>query len=180
MLVETDNPEIPALELFQGAHQVDHAGDAQVLGRTGAGLDRHGAQGRGTALGEHHAIHPGAIGHAQQGAQVLRVLDAIQGQDEASGAGRGGGRRVEIFYGEKFLRFDQRHYALVSGRLGQQRKLLARLLAHSDPGLAADGDQPLQAVVLALAGHQHVVETPPSGLERFLHRVNAVENFHED
>ena len=42
-LVESHDPQIPALELFEGADEVDHAGDAQVLGGAGAGLDGYGA-----------------------------------------------------------------------------------------------------------------------------------------
>jgi hypothetical protein len=56
-LVEADDPEVAALELFQRADQIDHAGDAQVLGGAGAGLDRDRAQRRRTPLGE-HARHP--------------------------------------------------------------------------------------------------------------------------
>ena len=37
-LVETDDPEVLALELFEGADEVDDAGDAEVLGCAGAGL----------------------------------------------------------------------------------------------------------------------------------------------
>ena len=42
-LVETDDPEILLLELLKGADQIDDAGDAEVLGGSGAGLDGHGA-----------------------------------------------------------------------------------------------------------------------------------------
>jgi hypothetical protein len=51
-----------------------------VLGGTGAGLDGDRAQRRRTPLGEYDAIHPRAVGHAQQSAQVLRVFHAVQSQ----------------------------------------------------------------------------------------------------
>ena len=66
-----------------------------------------------------------------------------------------------------------------AGGLGQLRQLLARLLADADPGLAADGDQPFEAVVMAFAGHQNLVKAALAGLERLFNRVNSVENFHE-
>ncbi len=39
--------------------------------------------------------------------------------------------------------------------------------------------QPLQTIVLPLAGYQYVVEAPPSGLERLFHRMQPVQNFHK-
>jgi len=65
-LIETDDPEVLTLELFEGADEVDHAGDAQMLGSAGAGLDRYGAEGRGAALGEDNAVDSCAVGHAQE------------------------------------------------------------------------------------------------------------------
>ncbi len=42
--VETDDPEVLALELFEGADEIDDTSDAQVLGGAGAGFDGDGAQ----------------------------------------------------------------------------------------------------------------------------------------
>ena len=36
--VEADDPEVAALEFFEGANKVDDAGDAKMLGCTGAGF----------------------------------------------------------------------------------------------------------------------------------------------
>src|ERR1035437_8823927 len=114
-----------------------------------------------------------------QGAQVLRVLDAIESQQQPGGAGSCRGGRVEVLDGQKLLRADQGHHALVGGGLGQQGQLLARFLADADTALAALGHQPLQALVVPLPGHQHMVKTPPAGLERLFDRMQPVENFHE-
>ena len=45
-LVETDDPKVLPLELFEGTDKVDDAGNAQVLSRAGAGLHGHRAEGR--------------------------------------------------------------------------------------------------------------------------------------
>ena len=42
-LVETDDPDVALLEVFEGAHEVDDAGNAEVLGGAGACLDGDGA-----------------------------------------------------------------------------------------------------------------------------------------
>jgi len=44
-LVETDNPQILALKLFESAHQVHYAGNAKMLGCAGAGFDSDRAEG---------------------------------------------------------------------------------------------------------------------------------------
>lgn len=82
-LVETDDPEAAALELFERADEVDDAGDTQVFGGSGTGFDGGGAERRGAALGDEDTVDPGAIGDAKQGAQVLRVLNAVESKDEA-------------------------------------------------------------------------------------------------
>jgi hypothetical protein len=175
-LVETDDPEVLALEFFEGADEIDDAGDAQVLGCAGAGLDCYGAQGGGAALGEQNAIDSCAIGYAQKSAEILRVFNAVEGKKQAGGSGGCGG--VEVFEGEEILGADEGHDALVSGGFGECGQLLARLLADADAGVAAEGDEALQALVVALAGDENVVEAAAAGLEGFLDRMQAVQNVH--
>jgi hypothetical protein len=90
--VKTDDPEVVALEVFECAYEVDDAGDAEVLSGASAGFDGGGAEGSGAALGEEDAVDTGAIGHAEESAEILRVFDAVEGEDEAGG-GAGGERR---------------------------------------------------------------------------------------
>ena len=86
----------------------------------------------------------------------------------------------EVFDGEEFLRADEGDDALMGGGLGEQRQLLAGFLADADAGLAAERRPGVPgAVVVAFAGHQNVVKAALAGLERFLDRMQAVENFHE-
>ena len=56
--------------------------------------------------------------------------------------------------------------------------MLARFRAHADAGLAAGAHQPLQALVVALAGHQHMVKAAPPGAQSLFHRVQSVKHFH--
>ena len=68
-----------------------------------------------------NAVDAGAIGNAEERAKVLRVFNAVEGEDEASGGfacGRAG--REEVFEGEKFLRADERDYALMRGGFGER------------------------------------------------------------
>ena len=65
------------------------------------------------------------------------------------------------------------------GSFGGEGELLARLLDDADASLAALGDEAGQSRVLALACDEDVIEMALAGLEGFLDRVQAVENFHE-
>jgi hypothetical protein len=180
-LVEAGDPEVAALEVLEGADEIHDAGDAQVLGGARAGFDGCGAQGRRAALGEEDAVDSGAIGNAEQSAEVLRIFDAIESEDEAGSGGVARGRcgREEIFEGEEFLRADKRDDALMTGSFGGKGELLARLLKDADTGLAALDDETLEAAVAALAGDEDVIEAAAAGLQSFLDRVQAVQDFHE-
>jgi hypothetical protein len=178
-LVESDDPEIAAFEFFKGADEVDDAGDAQMFGGAGAGFDGYGAQGGRTPLGEQNAVHTGAVGNAQESAEILRILDSIESEQQAGGGFGGWVRLEEVFDGQKLLRTDQSHDALVGGGLGELGQLLARLLADAEAGLAAEDDQALQALIVPLAGHQNMVEAPTSGLDCLFNRMQPVENFHK-
>ncbi|SPE19046.1 hypothetical protein SBA5_190023 [Candidatus Sulfotelmatomonas gaucii] len=57
--------------------------------------------------------------------------------------------------------------------------MLSGLLPDADSSLAALCDEALQAIVLALACEEDVVKAAAPGLQSFLDRMQAVENFHE-
>jgi len=177
-LVETDDPDVLALEIFKGADEVDDAGYAEVLGGAGAGFYGDWAEGSGTALGQDDAVDACAVGYAKQGAEVLGVFYAVEGKQKAAGVwllacGE------EILDGEELLWADQGDHALMGGGFGHLRQLLAGFLADSDAGLAKGRDEAFETHVFALAGYDHLVEAAAAGLERFFNRVHAVKNFHE-
>jgi hypothetical protein len=179
-LVEADDPEVLLFEVFEGADEVDDTGDAEMLGGTGAGLDGHRAERSGAALGEDDAIDAGTVGYAKEGAQVLRVLNAIESQNKAGGRlGGTGGSLMEVLDGVKLLAADQRDHALMRGGLGHEGQLLTRLLANTDTGLATERDELFEPFVLALASYQNLVKTTPASLDSFLNRMHPIKNFHE-
>ena len=83
--VQTDDPEIAALELFERANEIDDAGDAEVLRGSSAGFDGGGAEGSGAAFGEQDTIDTGAIGNTKKSAEVLRVFNTVESEKETSG-----------------------------------------------------------------------------------------------
>jgi hypothetical protein len=179
-LVEPHDPEIVTLELFEGANEVDDAGDAEVLDCSGAGFDGSRAEWSGAALGEQDAVDAGAIGDAKKSAEVLRVFNAVEREDEAGWRFAGAGRRLEeVFERQRFLRTDKSDDALVRGGIGGEGELLARPLKNANACVAALGDEAVETFVVALSGDENVIKSAAAGLESFRDRMQAVENFHE-
>jgi hypothetical protein len=126
-----------ALEFFQSADEVNDASDTQVLGGAGAGLDGCRSQRCGAAFGEDDAVNACSVGYAKQCAEILRIFNAVEGEQEAGCSRIGGIGYEEIFNGKEFLRADECHDALVSGCFGGDGELFAGVLADADAGLAA-------------------------------------------
>ena len=85
--VEAHHPDPARLQGLEGLHDVADAGQAHVLegARRGAvhGLGEPGA----VPIGKQHAVAARALGGAQDGAQVARVFDAVE-DDEQGGIAR--------------------------------------------------------------------------------------------
>ena len=73
--------------------EVAHARDPQVLDRAGRRLRDRRRDVRGAALADHDAVGPGALGRAADRAEVLRVLDLVERDDQRGGGAQEGGRR---------------------------------------------------------------------------------------
>ena len=64
-------------------------------------------------------------------------------------------------------------------RSERERERTARFAADADAGLTAGFDEASEAIVLPLAGDEHLVKAASAGAQRFFDRVHAVENFHD-
>jgi hypothetical protein len=113
VLVETDDPEVAALEVLKCADKIDDAGDTKVLGGSGARFDSGGRERSGAALGKQDAVNSGPIGNAQESAKVLRVFNAVECEKQASSVPGGETGLEKIFERKKFLRADERDNALM-------------------------------------------------------------------
>ena len=168
VLVEADAPDVLLLELLKGADEIDDAGDAEVLGCAGRGLDGDGAQGSGAALGKDDAVDTGSVCGAQERAEVLGVFDSVEGEQEAGAGGIFGGGE-EVFEGEEFAFTDDGDDALVGGRFGYAGELVAILKTHANALRAAEIDDALDllrgSTLLAVAADANVIETAVAGPE---------------
>ena len=81
-LVEAHHPDAGVLHGLDGRGQAAHRGHRQVLDGAGRGLGDRGRDVHGPVLGQDHAGHAGALGGAQQRAEVAGVGDAVAAQQE--------------------------------------------------------------------------------------------------
>jgi hypothetical protein len=178
-LVEADAPEVVLLEDFEGTDHVDDAGDTEMLGRPRRGFDGDGAERGGAAFGDDDAVDAGTLGAAEESAEILRIFDAVEGEDEA-----GLGTLEDVFKVEELAFADHGDDSLVGSCLSHAGEGVARLKAGFDARFAAEVEELGEAVVrglaraVALARDAHVVETAGPGAESFFDRVQAVQVFH--
>src|SRR6185312_14654831 len=127
-----------------------------------------------TALGEDDSVDSGSVGGAEQGAEVLGVLNTVEGQPQA-----GGGAGEKVFQIKEFASADDGDDSLMGGSMGETSQFFSRLKAKADGVFAGCVDDFLQALVVPFTGDAQVVELAAAGAESLLNRVQAVQNVHE-
>ena len=202
--VEAEDPDVGLLHLLERADEVGDAGDSDVFGGTGGGLGDGRGDWGGAAFGQDDSVDSRAIGGAQERAEVVRVLDAVEGEEEfvrgvnlcavcgcilrngfrrgfrhGFRLGFGGGLgREQVFDGEEGALADQGDGPLVGVGACQAGELVSGFEGEADVGVAAELGEALQAGVAALAGEQDAVQPARAGADGLLDRVQAVKNFH--
>jgi len=147
-----------------------------MFGGSRAGFYGDRTERRGTSLGEDYSVDAGAIGYAEKCAEVLRIFDTVEGEEQARL--RGIRRCEEVFNGQRFLRADESYDTLVSRGAGQVSEVFAGFLTYAHAGLSAVRDETREAIVVTLGGNHDVIEATAASLECFGNRVYAVENIH--
>jgi hypothetical protein len=77
-----DDPDVALLQFVERARQVGHHEVRHGLGRAAGHLGHGGVDAGGMVLRGNHGMGAGAIGHAQAGAEVVRVGDAVEHQQQ--------------------------------------------------------------------------------------------------
>ena len=174
-LVEADSPDIAFFQLVQRARDVGDARDRQMLRGPGGSFDHGARQPDGAAFGNDDAVGAGAVGGANQRAQVVRVFHAVEHDQEAVLAVALLQQRVHVGI---LLAAGDGDDALVGVGVGGAVKLLARQEADLHAAGAAVVDQALHPLVMALAGDAHVIKAARARLQRLADRMNAVDDDH--
>jgi hypothetical protein len=144
-----------------------------MLGGAGGSFDGDGAEGGGTAFGEKNAVDSGGFGGAENGSKVLRIFNAVEGEDKA------GFRSCdEVFGGEEFALTNDGYDALVAGGSGDAGEGIAGFGTDGNFGGAAEVDDGLEPSVVAFLRNADMVEAAGAGAEGLFDGVQAVDNFH--
>ena len=94
-LVEAYDPDVVFLHGFEGAGNVDHLGNANVLAGSGGRFGGDRTDGSRPAFGKNDAVDAGSVGRAEEGAEVVGIFYAVEGEEEF-GTGRAGWGVQEI------------------------------------------------------------------------------------
>ncbi len=111
--VQADGAPAVIGQLLQRAAEIRHPGAGQALGRAGRGLGQGAGEGGRMAVLHDDAARAEGQGRAEDGADVLRVRQLIQHNDDAFS------RFGQVFQIHAFQRLDLEGHALVYGPGGQ-------------------------------------------------------------
>ena len=178
-LVETNQPKTSFLELFHGTRQIFDASDGQMCERAGRNAGDGVRQTSGAPLGDDEASSACSESRANDGANVVRVFDAVEKNEQLIG-GLGIALRMageKIFYVEGFARGGEGHDALVMFGGRGAVELDAILEAHRNPARARQVENFLYAAAVLPAGDEYAVERMP-GDERFLDSMKSRQVVH--
>src|SRR5690349_4146473 len=162
-LVEAIDPEAALLQVFKRASDVGHARDGQVFERAGGGLGHNvGNAGRAPFRNDDRC---GAcrMRSADDRAEIVRILDAIEDYDELT---RRGLLEVRVL-----ARGAERDHALVGGTAGQPVERGALLEADRDGSAPRQVDDLLNARAAGALRDEDSFERAP-GFERFDDRMD--------
>ncbi len=121
-------------------------------------------------------VGAGGVGGAQDGSEIVGILDAVEHNDQRILISLGGDYVGKIIV--LFCRGDGNH-TLMRGVAGHAVELGALQKAHGHADLSAIFDEALQAEVVALFGHADPLERASARLQRLGHRVDAIDVVHE-
>ena len=76
------HPNPPEAQCSELLGKVVNAGDEEVFNRPSTRLDRCGGEGRGPRAPDHDPVHADRLSAADHAPEVLRIFDAIKGDDE--------------------------------------------------------------------------------------------------
>jgi len=82
-----DDPEVALLQLVEAAREVGHHQVGHRLGRAAGDLGHRRVDAHRVVLRRHYRVRAGAIGHAQAGAEVVGVGDAVEHQHQRHAVG---------------------------------------------------------------------------------------------
>src|SRR5207245_11023202 len=86
---QRDRPDALLLHPFQGPGEVGYPRNRTMLQRSGRRLERGGRDARSPVLRQYDAVRPERVRAADQGAEILRIGDAVEDEEQRRAAEAG-------------------------------------------------------------------------------------------
>jgi hypothetical protein len=81
-LIDAVDPEAPFFKVFEGSIDIDNSRNGRIFQSAGGGFGDSFRQARGAAFGDYHRTGARGVGGANDCAQIVRIFDAIEYDDE--------------------------------------------------------------------------------------------------
>jgi len=170
--VEAVNPIAAFFQIFQRAIDIGHAHHRQIRERSRRGARDHVGQSGGAPLGNHHGRGSGGVRRANDGAQIVRILDAVEHHVHPARADGRFERRV-------FFRGAQCHHTLVLWTARGAVQMFACFEADGNFSLAAQVDDLLKTRARRAFDKQDPLERP-AGADRLPDGMDSCDGRHYD
>ena len=168
--LRTDDTQAAEPQIRQGARQVVDGTKKQVLDCSRGRLHGRRAQRRLAMRRKDHAVHPGGFRASQQRADVLGILERVEGQHEGR-LGPLDAPGQDFIQGCEPARADHKGDSLVAVEPGHGRERAALHFDDRDPQARGVQDQTLER--LAALGDDEQPNGRSSGNERLFHWAPA-------
>ena len=146
-----------------------------MLTRASRGFGDDGGHARGASFRDHNAIGARCIGGAQDCAEVVRILHAIEDYDQRVLSALGGDYIFKIVI---LLRRSDGDHALVRIVAGHLVEFVAEHEAHGNSLPPAFIDDMLQAKVMAFLGDSNPGEGAATSLQRLGNGIDPIDVIH--
>lgn len=175
--VEADDPVASSLQIAERARQVGHPRDPEVLDRSSRGLFHRRRHSNRAMQRNHDPIRPDRVGASKQRAEVLRIFERVEGQEQRQSGSLPSGLD-QIFQGLVAVLGHLGDDALVIRSAAQsvERPTIKPLKPNAALG-AQSNDLRDETGRLNSLGDQHTIDRAP-GSQRFQYRVPTPDERH--
>src|SRR5262249_6679937 len=176
--LDSDYPYAAVFQLIYQWNQIVHSRDPHIFDRAGRSLRHRFVQSGGAVFGDEDAVNSSALARPQNGAQVMRVFDAIEQHDQ-----RGIAHRIQNLLGLDVSvlpieRRDESDHALVIRGARQVVQNAPVSLFDRHPRATRGFDQFVQPRWAPARRDQNFVNRAAARSQSFEHRREAVNLIH--
>ena len=177
VFVEADKPVACLFEFFHCPYEIGDFGDGKVRQSSGGRTRDRIREARRTALRDDHAMHASGQRGTDDGAEIVRIFDAVEQNDQPLATFRMVGAVENVVEGGGRSRGGDSDDPLVVPRVGQTIELPAILETDGDAAFAREFHDAFDAGILTALGDDDAIECA-SGFEGFADGVNTGETVH--